>query len=41
MNGTKAIEKDYAWGRERYAGLGVSTERALEVLREVPISLHC
>jgi len=41
VNGTKAIEKDYAWARERYAGLGVSTERALQVLRGVPISLHC
>jgi len=36
-----AIEKSYDLARERYAQLGVSTDRALEVLRAVPISLHC
>jgi L-rhamnose isomerase len=36
-----AIEKGYEWARERYAGLGVSTDRALEVLATIPISLHC
>src|SRR5262245_30985471 len=41
MNDTVAVEKGYEWARERYAGLGVSTERALEVLRTVPVSLHC
>src|SRR4051794_399855 len=36
-----AIEKGYAWARERYAALDVDTERALTVLRSVPLSLHC
>jgi L-rhamnose isomerase len=36
-----AIEKGYDWARERYARLGVSTDRALEVLSSIPISLHC
>lgn len=31
----------YALARERYAALGVDTERALEVLAAIPISLHC
>ncbi len=35
------IEKAYEWARERYAGMGVDTERALELLLHVPISLHC
>jgi L-rhamnose isomerase len=36
-----AVEKGYAWARERYAALGVDTERALDVLRGVHVSLHC
>src|SRR4051812_17132760 len=36
-----AVETGYAWARERYAPLGVSTDRALQVLRSIPISLHC
>jgi L-rhamnose isomerase len=35
------IERAYEWARECYARLGVSTDRALEVLRTIPISLHC
>jgi L-rhamnose isomerase len=41
VNHDAAIEKGYDWARERYARLGVTTDRALEVLRRVPISLHC
>jgi L-rhamnose isomerase len=36
-----AIDKGYQWAQECYARLGVNTDRALEVLRTVPISLHC
>jgi L-rhamnose isomerase len=36
-----AIEQGYAWARERYASLDVDTERALTILRGVPLSLHC
>jgi L-rhamnose isomerase len=35
------IDQAFEWARDRYAALGVSTDRALEVLRRVPISLHC
>lgn len=36
-----AIEKAYELARDRYAALGVDTEKALEVLAKVPISMHC
>jgi L-rhamnose isomerase len=36
-----AVERGYDWARERYARLGVGTDRALEVLTTIPISLHC
>jgi len=35
------IEKAYELAREQYARLGVSTDRAMETLRQIPISLHC
>jgi L-rhamnose isomerase len=35
------IEKAYALARERYAELGVDTERALATLAALPVSLHC
>jgi L-rhamnose isomerase len=38
---TSAIEKGYAYARERYAALGVDTEAALETLRGLSVSLHC
>src|SRR4051812_23533910 len=41
MNDTAAVERAYGWARERYAHLGVSTDRALEILTTIPISLHC
>ncbi len=34
-------EKSYSLARERYAELGVDTERALATLDSIPISLHC
>lgn len=36
-----AIEKAYELARDRYAALGVDTEKALEALAKVPISMHC
>jgi L-rhamnose isomerase len=41
MNDATVIEKGYEWAREQHARLGVGTDRALEVLRRVSISLHC
>lgn len=37
----KAVEKAYELAREHYAGYGVDTERAMETLRRLPVSLHC
>src|SRR5437764_15459773 len=38
---TKQLQDAYAVAKERYAGLGVDTERALEGLGRVSLSLHC
>jgi len=35
------IQKTYILARERYAGLGVNTDRALAQLARIPISIHC
>jgi L-rhamnose isomerase len=35
------IEQGYVWAQQRYAELGVDTNRALETLRRIPLSLHC
>jgi len=40
MNQTQ-IEQAYALAKERYAALGVDTEKALVTLKPVSISLHC
>ncbi len=41
MSKTKNIQQSYQLARERYAELGVDTERALEQLAAIPISIHC
>jgi L-rhamnose isomerase len=38
---TEAIEKAYEMARERYAQLGIDTEKTLEMLGAVSLSLHC
>ena len=38
---TDLIEKIYAIAKERYAALGVDTDKAIETLEKTPISLHC
>ncbi len=38
---SELIEKNYAIAKERYAALGVDTDKALETLEKTPISLHC
>jgi L-rhamnose isomerase len=35
------IEKAYAIAKERYAAIGVDTEKAIALLEKTPISLHC
>ncbi|MGD2093891.1 MAG: L-rhamnose isomerase [Phycisphaerales bacterium] len=41
MSDTKKIEKAYETAKQRYAELGVDTEKALEQLSSIAISLHC
>jgi len=41
MSHTKTVEQAYELARQRYAELGVDTDRAIEQLRTIPISLHC
>jgi len=38
---SKLIQQSYRIARERYAALGVDTDRVLKQLAKVPISLHC
>ncbi|MBO7071434.1 MAG: L-rhamnose isomerase, partial [Bacteroidales bacterium] len=35
------ILKSYEIARERYAALGVDTDKAIGILEKTPISLHC
>ena len=37
----KSLEKAYQLARERYAALGVDTDRALKSLAKIPVSMHC
>jgi L-rhamnose isomerase len=37
----QSIEKAYEAAREQYAAFGMDTERAMEHLAHIPISLHC
>ena len=41
MSDSQAIEQTYELARQRYAALGVDTDKAIERLRQIPISLHC
>ena len=38
---TKQLETAYALAKDRYAGLGVDTEAALDALGRIALSLHC
>jgi L-rhamnose isomerase len=41
VSDTTKIDKAYELARERYAGIGVDTEKAMAALASIPISLHC
>lgn len=41
MSNTKKIEQAYQLAKERYAETGVDTEKVLQQLARVPVSLHC
>ena len=35
------MAKNYAAAKEAYAAYGVDTDKAIETLKKVPVSLHC
>ena len=37
----ETIKKNYEVAKERYAALGVDTDKAIAELEKTPISLHC
>jgi L-rhamnose isomerase len=39
--GDQQIQEAYHIAKERYAGLGVDTDKALDALAQIPLSLHC
>ncbi len=41
MAASHSVEQAYQLAREQYAALGVDTQRALDALRGVAVSLHC
>lgn len=41
MNKNELINQAYALAREKYGALGVDTEKAVQQMKEVVISLHC
>jgi len=38
---TQNLQKSYELARERYAALGIDTDKAIEIMGKTPISLHC
>ena len=41
MNKIKEIEKGYRAAKDIYSQIDVDTDRAIEILEKIPISLHC
>jgi len=41
MSNPKNVERAYQLAKQRYAELGVDTDRALKLLKGIPISIHC
>lgn len=35
------VRERYEYAKRRYAGIGVDVEKALEILKNIPISMHC
>lgn len=35
------IEKTYRIAREQYSEIGINTDKAIDILKDIPISLHC
>ena len=41
MSSDKMIEKAYEIAKQRYAAIGVNTDKVLEQLKTIPVSIHC
>ena len=41
MNKTEQIEQMYALAKEQYADAGIDTDKVVEQMQNIPISLHC
>jgi L-rhamnose isomerase len=41
MSKTSSVEKAYELAKERYAEIGVNTDKVMTALKKIPISLHC
>ena len=35
------MEADYSSAKEQYAALGVDTDKAIQLLKKIPVSMHC
>ena len=35
------VKERYAWAKEMYQKIGTDTDRALEILKDIPVSMHC
>ena len=41
MRDSQTVEKTYEAAKQRYAEIGVDTDKAMGALKKIPISLHC
>lgn len=41
MTNERNINQAYEMAKERYASLGVDTEKAMDQLQQIALSLHC
>ena len=35
------VKERYAWAKEMYQKIGTDADRALEILKDIPVSMHC
>src|ERR1700743_633364 len=41
MSTSRLVHQSYSLAKQRYAALGVNTDKVLKALAKVPVSLHC
>ena len=41
MSDSKEVERAYEAAQQKYARLGVDTDKAIEQLKRIAISIHC